>query len=169
MMPKHTGKIERIVEACQNGARPRDIAKATGYKSQSVSEYLRTLVAQGRVRREGEIPFCVYYATGKPALKPVLTPEQWAARKLEQRRAYDKKRNAERRAQRAAGKPEPVLPRVSHAPRAHMPAAMRQAEPVITKQTRFIVCPSGRDTRYEADPSIAGRGAISQDWMRRQA
>jgi DNA-binding HxlR family transcriptional regulator len=167
MMPKHTGKIEQIVQACQNGARPRDISAATGYKSQSVSEYLRTLVAQGRVRREGEIPFCVYYATGKPSAKLVLTPEQWKARKLEQRRANDKKRRAELRARRA--KPEPVLPRAPLPPRAHMPKAMREAEPVITKQTRFIVCPSGRDTRYEADPSIAGRGAISQDWMRRQA
>jgi hypothetical protein len=126
-------------------------------------------VAQGRVRREGEIPFCFYYATGKPALKPVLTPEQWAARKLEQRRAYDKKRNAERRAQRAAGKPEPVLPRVApHGPRTHMPKAMREAEAVITPQTRFIVCPSGRDTRYEADPSIAGRGVISSDYFQRR-
>lgn len=38
----------------------------------------------------------------------------------------------------------------------------------IPKGVKFTRCPSGMDFRFTADPSIAGRGVISADWLERR-
>lgn len=43
-----------------------------------------------------------------------------------------------------------------------------QAPAIIPKGLKPIVCPGPTLDRYKADPSIAGRGVISQDWFERR-
>jgi hypothetical protein len=42
------------------------------------------------------------------------------------------------------------------------------APAIVPPGLRVQVLPCGRDMRFSADPAIAGRGAISQDWMLRR-
>lgn len=43
--------------------------------------------------------------------------------------------------------------------------ALPVSEPVITSRTKVTICPHYEDRRFKSDPSIAGRGVISGDWM----
>lgn len=44
-----------------------------------------------------------------------------------------------------------------------------RAPAIVPRGVKITHCPSAADTRYTADPRIAGRGAITEDWvMRRQ-
>lgn len=42
------------------------------------------------------------------------------------------------------------------------------AEVIVPAHVRVQVCPCGMDTRFTPDPSVAGRGAITQDWRERR-
>jgi hypothetical protein len=122
--------------------------------------------------------------------------EQRKAEEREKHREYERRYEAKRRAERAARpsrkaantvwqktpdalKKAPskyaVVPAPSSVPApvtvrhttSSRPAYMA-GEPVITPNTKVTVAPVGVDYRYAVDPSIAGRGAISADWMARR-
>ncbi|MCC0042792.1 MAG: hypothetical protein H6880_11505 [Rhodobiaceae bacterium] len=42
------------------------------------------------------------------------------------------------------------------------------ATAIVPRGVKITRCPSAEDMRYTADPSIAGRGAITEDWMARR-
>ena len=42
------------------------------------------------------------------------------------------------------------------------------ATAIVPRGVKITSCPSAEDMRYRADPSIAGRGAITEDWMARR-
>lgn len=91
---------------------------------------------------------------------------------------------AEKREKKAAKAVKPKAAPASHAPRTLSKkkdeglASSRQLvnslkqprdqglfEMIITPATKITICPSGVDTRFSVDPSIAGRGQITQDWL----
>lgn len=43
-----------------------------------------------------------------------------------------------------------------------------RATAIVPRGVKITYCPSAEDVRYRADPSVAGRGAITEDWMARR-
>jgi hypothetical protein len=42
------------------------------------------------------------------------------------------------------------------------------APAIVPPHVKPTICPSGRDHRFTADPSLAGRGVITSDWRERR-
>lgn len=43
-----------------------------------------------------------------------------------------------------------------------------RATAIVPRGVKITRCPSAEDMRYRADPRVAGRGAITEDWMLRR-
>jgi len=50
----------------------------------------------------------------------------------------------------------------------HVTAMATRGPAIVPDNVRIVQGPAFRDTRYAADPSIAGRGQITRDWQERR-
>jgi len=129
------------------------------------------------------------------APRPKMSAEERKQRKAEQcRRAYEKQRaklGLTVNARKPTGSPDiPTTPKKSKSgepgrgrgivigsPRAFTVVTAQDkrgtnqqsnGEPIIPAHVKIQICPSGRDTRFLVDQSVAGRGVISQDFYERR-
>jgi transposase-like protein len=157
-----TGQSERIVALCEgDGATTADICRATGGRPNTISAAVAVLVQQGRLVRTGGWP-SRYIATGVPSPKrPKLSDEELQRRRRERKKLENERAKARNAAAKAAltSGAKPVTLGVTH--EKPKPAANYAG-------VKVTVCPHGIDYRFTADPSIAGRGVITQDWKNRR-
>jgi DNA-binding CsgD family transcriptional regulator len=154
-MTIHDGTCERIVQACAEGKTRKELMALFGMTGNKVSNALKTLVGNGRLSKDGHW-CCRFTATGVPSKRPRRTPEE--------RKAHE----AERRRLKAAEK-APKVPAWSTPKGVPLTKAKRaDIEPTIPPHVKVQYIPHGEDYRFKVDPSIAGRGQISQDYFARR-
>lgn len=134
--------LQMLDAAGAAGLTLQQMAEATGSTENALRQALRRLQADGRAQRQwrgGRSP-AVYYAAG-------VVP---------------------------AGPPPLALPARGQDSRTVSPKSTSRALSLDPKQPAVVppgvvvqVCVVGRDQRFSADPSIAGRGVISADWRAR--
>lgn len=159
----------RIVEACRtrHGMSAAELSQMLGKPTPDVSASLVQMINLGHIHRVGswgsrryfsdKAQADAYEAERAATLAAKLAEE--AARKVQRaQKGEPKKREVadwnEKRRDPVSVKPPRVLP--------------RDLPEVIPPHVTVTVCPSGTDTRYAPDPSIAGRGVISQDYWERR-
>jgi hypothetical protein len=155
-MSLHDGTSERIVQVCAEGKTRQEIMAILGLPGHKVSNTLKALVSNGRLVKE-EHRGGRFTATGVPSKrKPKMTPEERKERKAELRRI-----NAPQKAAKAPAWSTPKGAPLTKAKRADI-------EPTIPPHVKVQYIPHGEDYRFKVDPSIAGRGQISQDYFARR-
>jgi hypothetical protein len=173
-----------IVAACNvpNGMTAPELAAATGCTPKTINRRVCNLITWGHLFKAGALMKYRYFTTLDAAQQwdldntdAIEAAIEWSAKTPNERkrlRAARDKQKATRKVRAARLRvvaekesvPAPVTVKSTSSAR---PARM-PGEPVITPQTKITVAPAGLDYRYAVDPSIAGRGVISQDYFERR-
>lgn len=142
-MPAALAILER---AAERGARVSEIAAERGVTANSIASTMRRLERFGHAVRRG----LTYHDQRWYLREHAPPPSATRPPKLEPLAVING---------RAARTTTIAKARLTLDPRA--PA-------IVPRGVKITRCPSAPDTRYTADPRIAGRGAITEDWVRRR-